>query len=49
MSKKLRQEGHTKIHAQPAAEEEWKEMINDTHKLTLRDKVDSWWVSRFHD
>lgn len=42
LSKRMRKEGHTKINAQPTAEEEWKQMINDTHKMTLRDKVDSW-------
>lgn len=42
VSKRMREEGHTSINAQPTAEEEWKQMINDTHKMSLRDKVDSW-------
>ena len=44
LSKRMREEGHTRINAQPAAEEEWKQMINDTHAMTLRDKVDSWYM-----
>ena len=44
LSKKMRKEGQTKVHAQKQAEEDWKEMINKTHAMTLRDKVDSWYM-----
>ena len=44
--KKMHAEGHTKINAQKEAEDEWKQMINKTHAMTLRDKVDSWYMGK---
>lgn len=41
-AKKMRQEHYTTISAQSDAEQEWKTMIVDMHKMTLRDDVDSW-------
>lgn len=38
----MREEHTTKINAQKTAEQQWKEMIVNAHKMTLRDGVDSW-------
>ena len=41
---KMRDTGKSKIHAQVRAEEEWKDTVNRLHVMTLRDKVDSWYM-----
>ena len=42
--KRMRESGHTRLNAQTQAENDWKAMINATHAMTLRDKVDSWYM-----
>jgi cation diffusion facilitator CzcD-associated flavoprotein CzcO len=44
---KMNKEGKTKIDATEEAEEKWKKMINETHAMSLRDKVDSWYMGKF--
>lgn len=41
---KMKKEGKTRIHAKQEAEKQWKQMINKTHAMSLRDKVDSWYM-----
>ena len=42
--KKMREEGKTKIDAQEKAEDDWKELVNKLHSMTLRHNVDSWYM-----
>ncbi|KAK5129145.1 hypothetical protein LTR08_003810 [Meristemomyces frigidus] len=42
--KKMREQGKTRINANRDAEQEWKHMINKMHSMTLRDKVDGWYM-----
>lgn len=43
--KKMKQQEKTRINANEDAEQEWKKTINQLHSLSLRDKVDGWYVS----
>ncbi|KAK5127043.1 hypothetical protein LTR85_008402 [Meristemomyces frigidus] len=42
--KKMREQGKTRINANEDAEQEWKQTINKLHSLSLRDKVDGWYM-----
>ena len=42
--KRMRNAGQTKINAQEKPELDWKETVNKLHAMTLRDKVDSWYM-----
>lgn len=47
--KKMRDQGLTRINPNEDAEQEWKKTINDLHGLSLRDKVEGWYmVSHSH-
>ncbi len=41
---KMRAEGKTRLNANEDAEQEWKKTINTLHGMSLRDKVDGWYM-----
>jgi cation diffusion facilitator CzcD-associated flavoprotein CzcO len=45
--KKMRDQGLTRINANENAEQKWRETIRDLHKLSLRDKVDGWYMGKY--
>ncbi|CAK1357319.1 unnamed protein product [Cercospora beticola] len=42
--KRMNKNGQTKIVADAQAEQDWKNTVNTLHAMTLRDKVDSWYM-----
>lgn len=44
VTKKMREQGKTKINATKEAEEEWKDRVNKMHEPTLRHNIDSWYM-----
>jgi len=41
---KMRAEGKTRLNANEDAEQEWKKTINTLHGMSLRDKVEGWYM-----
>ncbi|KAK4895591.1 hypothetical protein LTR27_006374 [Elasticomyces elasticus] len=41
---KMRSEGKTRLNANEDAEQEWKKTINTLHAMSLRDKVEGWYM-----
>ena len=44
MLNKMRAEGKTRLNANEDAEQEWKKTINTLHGMSLRDKVEGWYM-----
>jgi hypothetical protein len=42
--KRMQRNGKTKINAKKEYEQQWKKTVNEVHAMTLRDKVDSWYM-----
>ncbi|KAK5117570.1 hypothetical protein LTR62_004992 [Meristemomyces frigidus] len=42
--KKLREQSKTRLNANEDAEQEWKKTINSLHAMSLRDKVEGWYM-----
>ncbi|KAI7663565.1 hypothetical protein KC319_g7724 [Hortaea werneckii] len=42
--RKMREQGKTRLNPEVKAEREWKGMVNTIHAMTLRDKVDGWYM-----
>lgn len=42
--KRMREQGKTRLNPEVEAEREWKGMVNRIHAMTLRDKVDGWYM-----
>lgn len=46
MMKFMRAHGQTKINAQLQAQEDWKKLTNELHSVSLRHKVDGWYIGK---
>ncbi|KAI7627945.1 hypothetical protein KC346_g462, partial [Hortaea werneckii] len=42
--RKMREQGKTRLNPEVEAEREWKGLVNTIHAMTLRDKVDGWYM-----